>query len=218
MVEVNIKNVYNDLQKLINKSLSQAEFGQALGLSPIATNKRLQRNNEIKLSELLKLQKKYNCNLLGHYVKEFNTKTADAVEIKYYNDPKVYDAVKNPLITSIWLDRELVHDIWKKKEEHLCIIQMQGDTMEGGSQPFNNNDMLIIDTNENNPLKAGVYAYTTHNNLLIFVNGLKRKLDNTIDFYYWNENYSMQNYPIKTLQEQEFQIIGRVIMNLSNLM
>ncbi len=218
MIEIQINDVFNNLQSILKRTISQAEFGAAIGLSPVAINKRLQRNNEIRLSELLRLQKKYNCDLLNFYVKSFNAKTADAVEIKYYNAPAISKVVKNPLITSIWLDRELVHDVWKKNEEHLCIIQMQGDTMYGGEQPFNNNDMLVIDMDENNLIKSGIYAYTTHNNSLIFVSGIKQRPDNSIDLYYWNKNYNTVNYTREELTLQEFKIIGRVLINLSNLM
>ena len=43
-----------------------------------------------------------------------NPTTNKAVEIEYYENPILTDTIKNPAISNILLDKELIHNVWQK--------------------------------------------------------------------------------------------------------
>ena len=61
-----------------------------------------------------------------------------------------------------------------------------------------------------------VYAYTTRNDNFIFVNSIKQKIDGSVNFYSWNNNYKEVIYNLSDLEKINFKVIGRVIKNLSS--
>ena len=99
------------------------------------------------------------------------------VEIKYYNNTKNSSAVKSKQIANLYLDSNLVHNIWNKDERSLFILKMPGDSMDGGETPIRNNDMLIVDTSSRDISCSGIYAYTTNDENFIFVNGIMLNVD-----------------------------------------
>lgn len=212
------------IQENTNRSISQAEIANILGLSSVAINKRIARNSELKVSEAVKLIEYYGYNLFDLCIQNGNNmpkslhNNQDSVEIVYYENSHLDKTIKNPLITSLWLDRELVRDIWKKDETKLRTIKMPGDVMNGGERPIKNQDMLVIDLSSTDVLSSGIYAYTTNDDNLIFINGIKQKVDGSVKFYYWNKTYNEVVYKLEDLQKINFKVIGRVIMNMTALL
>lgn len=70
-----------DLQNLINKKVTQSEVAKVLNSTPVAINKRILRNSEIKLSELEILEKHYNVDLLNN-----TTGNANDIDGLYFPD------------------------------------------------------------------------------------------------------------------------------------
>lgn len=214
----------NRLREIREKlHLQQGEFAQQLEVVQQQLSKYERNKNKPSAEVFAKLIEKFNINinwLLTGEGKMFietndNLKHPDAVEIKYYDNKHILNTIKNPVISSIWLDRELVYEIWKRKEQDLRILQMTGDTMDGGYIPIKNQDMLIIDTTMTDIMLSGVYAYTTRNDHFVFVNGIKQKIDGSVKFHYWNKNYSEVIYNLVDLERLNFRVLGRVIKNLS---
>ncbi len=211
------------LQTHTKKIISQKEIAKVLGISAVALNKRITRQSELKVSEAAKLIAHYGCNILADYKNEddnvsvFSGYSENAIEICYYQNPLLKNTIKNSLIISLWLDRELVRNVWKRDEKELRLIKMPGDGMDGGVLPIRNNDLLIIDTNDNDILSSGIYAYTTNEDNLIFINGIKQKMDGSVKFYYFNQNYNETIYNKEDLENVDFKIIGRIIKNMSVL-
>ena len=199
------REVFEDL------NISQADAAEILNDSQVNVSRKINRGDEIKISELQKFQKHFGVNLFKKYFKKF----PDAIEIHYYKDDEIDELVKNPLVTSIWLDRQMVNDVWVKDENKLIKIAMVGDCMNGGARPIKNGDMLIIDTSETNILASGIYAYTTGNSD-IFIANIKRCMDQ-VEFSFFKEEYESILRTMQELEELNFTVIGRVIHNQSEL-
>lgn len=218
-----ITDALQSLNNHLKRIVPQTELAQVLGVSAIALNKRISRQSELKVSEVIRIIDHYGCNILNDYIQNkaaLNTPTTaypDAVEIKYYENQLVAGSIKNPKITSIWLDRELVHDVWNKDEKNLRILKMPGDCMNGGEFPVPDGDILIADISCRDLLSSGIYAYTTNNDSCIFINIIKLSVDGKITFSYFNKTYEDVVYNMDDLKKVEFKIVGRVIKNLSRL-
>lgn len=218
-----ITEALQTIQEHVNRPISQTEIAQILGTTSVAINKRITRSSELKVSEAIKLVNHYGYNLFNDFIQNDNLlpnspqNRQDSVEIVYYENPTLDKTIKNPLITSLWLDRELVRDIWKKDETNLRTIKMPGDVMNGGERPIKNRDMLIIDLSSTDILSSGIYAYTTNDDNFIFINGIKQKVDGSVKFYYWNKTYSEAVYKLDDLKKINFKVIGRVIKNMTAL-
>ncbi len=201
----------------------QGDFARQMGVHQQQLSKYERGENKPSAEFFTKLVEKFRINinwLLTGDGEMFMCKCAegkhpDAVEIKYFENPELLDTIKNPAITSIWLDRELVHDVWKRDEKNLRIMQMTGDIMDGGDTPIKNQAMLVIDTSITDIMLSGVYAYTTRDDNFIFINCIKQKIDGRVLFYYWNKNYDDVVYTHADLEKINFKVIGRVIKNLS---
>ena len=211
------------IQKHIKRAVSQTEIANILGLSPVAINKRIARESELKVSEAVKLAEHYKYNLFNKYIQNgkllsvLPETSSESVEITYYDNPALNKTIKNPLITRIWLDKELVRNVWKKDEKNLRTIKMPGDVMDGGELPIKNRDMLIIDLSSTDILSSGIYAYTTNDDNLVFINGIKQKIDGSVKFYYWNKVYGETIYTLEDLKKIKFKVVGRVIKNMTAL-
>lgn len=215
---ITILDVISIIEKRLERSVSQSEFAKVIGTSTPSLNARISKKGGLKLSEILAAENHYKCGLLFAIelmVFGKNANFPDAVEIIYYENPKLTNIIKNPDITSLWLDRELIYYKWKKSEQDLRIIQMPGDSMDGGASPISNKDILIIDISDKNPVASGIFAYTTQNDTLIFVNDIKQKADGSLKFNFWNERYKESVYTISDLKTMNFNVIGRVIKNMS---
>lgn len=46
-----------------------------------------------------------------------NSTPKEAIEIKYYESPNLTNTIKNPAISNIWLNKELIHNVWQKDEK-----------------------------------------------------------------------------------------------------
>ena len=211
-----------ELRKALN--IQQGEFAKNIGILQQQLSKYERGENKPSADFFIKLIEKTNVNLnwlltgKGNiFASDSDEKNApDAVEIIYYENPTLIETIKNPVITSIWLDRELIHDVWQKHEKNLRTLQMPGDTMDGGETPIKTKDMLIVDISDTNIQASGIFVYTTKNGSLIFVNGIKQSPDGTYRFYFRNTGYKEIHYTLEDLEKLGFKVIGRVVKNITS--
>lgn len=212
-------------QVRLELGMSQGDFANEINVVQQQLSKYERGENKPSADFLVKLIEKVNVNvnwlLTGKgtmfNVISANFNRADAVEIKYYENPTLIETIKNPDITSIWIDRELVHNIWRKSEDNLRIIQMPGDYMLGGHNYFSisNKDIVLIDMSSKNISLSGIYAYTTQNEKYIFIKAIQRLADGSIKFKSTNNNYQSVVMTPEQLDEIGFKVLGRAIKNLS---
>lgn len=205
----------NFLELVKASGLSQAEVAGVLKISQVSVSKRVNNpNSEVKEDEIRLLENAtgkqiyYNSNIVSNV-------GYDKVEIPYYNNSNLTTNIKTDDITSIWFDRELVENIWRKKVENLRIITMLGDKMNSGSYPLRKDDILIMDISDTDITKAGVYAFTTHNDTYMFINGVNRRFDGLHRFYFYNPNYPEKFLTDEQVKTADIKIIGRIIKNLT---
>ncbi len=204
---------------------SQGDFAREICVVQQQLSKYERGENKPSAEFLTKLVEKMNVNinwLLTGNGEMFNScksahNNAKVIEIKYYENPQLIETIKNPVIDSIWLDKELVNDIWRKEEKDLRILQMPGDYMQGGHNDFSiaNKDIVLIDMSSVNVSLSGVYAYTTQNEQFIFIKAIQRIADGSLKFNVLNENYKSAVYTPDELKKLDFKVLGRVIKNLS---
>jgi predicted transcriptional regulator len=209
-----INELIKILGKLSNETITQSSLANIWCLTEAAISKRVKANSDITVEELIRTCKHYDICVSD----VLDGKVKDSVEIKYYDNPKVRDIIVHSKLHNIWKDRELVHDIWGKNEKNLRVIKMLGDSMrtcDGDS--INPSDILIIDTSLTNPLISGIYAFTTRGQSNIFIAIIMQNDDGGITFSYKNKYYESYTRSKEELEENQFEIIGKVIHNESKL-
>lgn len=202
-----------NFKEFVNLSgLTQAEIARILNTSPVSISRRYNNaKSEPTYNEVIKVEKAIKRRIIGKDI----PLGADAVEIKYYYDEKLANLIKIPEITSVWLDRELVHNVWRKNENNLKCLAMPGDSMRGGNVPLLDGDILIIDTSMTDIRRSGIYAYTTHDDKFIGVNQIILKPDMQVKFDFWNEKRQSLIYSPEQFKELKFKPLGKAIRSLS---
>lgn len=206
-----LSDVVSAIEKELKTNITQSEIAKALNVTQMNICKRLNAKSDLKISELLVLQEYFNCKLYKYFL------LPDAVEVVYYNNEQYKHLIKSPKITSIWLDRELVYEVWEKSEKDLRCLSMPGASMDGGNNPIADGTQLIIDTQSTDILRSGVYAYITSAGL--FVNRIKTYANGQVEFIFDNKSFSNVRYSREELRKIEFTVIGRVIkvLNISDV-
>lgn len=211
-----VSEAFEIAKREIDPNITQVQFAKGMGSNPISCNQRIKSNSELKVSEAIKLFNSFNYDFINHCVinaEKYNN--IEKVEIKYYQNPNLITDIRTPLVTSIWFDRELVENVWKKDPKNLRIITMLGDKMDNGDYPLKNDDILVIDLGETDVTKSGIYAFTTHNENYIFINGVNRKYDGSYRFFFYNKLYPEKTFTPEETQKIDLKIVGRVVKNLS---
>lgn len=185
------------------KLFSLSDISQALGKS-----RTYAYGIELSDEQITTLENKFEVVLRD------NLNMTDSVPIEYFYHPNLGDIVKSPYLTNFSYDREILKK-WNVKKEDVRIVRMLGDTMDGGERPVQNEDVIIIDITSKNPMFSGVYAYTTDDYKSFFISGIRQLPDNSLEFYYHNSNFKSVTYTKEQLKEMDFQIIGRMIKNVT---
>ena len=138
----------------------------------------------------------------------------DRVEIGYWSE--LPEELKNPKISSVWFDREIIENDWKMSAEHLCIIPMIGDKMTHYWYPIRSGDILIVDLNQNKIMGNGVYFGTSRNNTRFWIREMQMLINNDLEV----KGYAPSGNTTKVLtneiiQEVDFKLIGKVVKNVS---
>lgn len=191
---------------------TQSYIAEILCYKTSKINNRAARNSKYSEKEIVILSKELGINIIEN---QASNTYADKVELKYYENPSLKVNIKNPLITSMWFDRELVENIWKKDPKNLCIIKMLGDKMNHGEYPLRPDDILIMDITETDPFISGTYVFTTNKDKYIFISRVSRLMDGSYKFMFLNPAYPDKVQTPEEAKELDLKIVGKVVKNLS---
>ena len=163
--------------------------------------------------QILKLENYFNVNLTDV---NFNNSIVggDRIEINYW--PELPDKFKNPKIHSVWFDREVIENQWHVNADRLCIIPMFGDALSEFWYKINGDDLLIIDTEQNQVFEPAVYFATSKGNTRYWVREIDILANENIEFHrYTSSGQITKKYTRDELKAVDFRVIGRVIKNVS---
>lgn len=194
----------------LNREVSRAELAEALEISRQHAHNIKDRT--LTEDQIEKIEKALNINLSPT---SNSSGSGDKIEIQYWGKGlPCEEKIKNPLINSMWFDREVINGGWQKDENNLNIIAMPGDKMDGGDIPFKNGDILVIDKTQTDISISGVYFYTTNNDEDIFVNNFRKRFDSTIVLGFTNSKYEDSIVTIDQLEAAGYKVVGRIIKNM----
>jgi len=196
------------------KKVSQAKIGEILGYKS-RQSVHANKNKTLSKEQIALIKKTLNISLSG--LKQLEYYEIHYLEIEGLQNQRI----KNNLVTTLWLDRELIEKDWRKSHENLRVTKMLGDKMNGGAHPLKNNDTLLVDISETDIINSGVYVYTTENEgeKLVFISGISIQANGDIKFYFTSpKTYQDKILSTKELEKVNFAIVGRVIKNLSELL
>ena len=194
----------------LNREVARAEIADALEITRQHANNIKDRT--LTEDQILKIEKALNINLSPT---SSNSGSSDKIEIQYWGKGfPCEEKIKNPLINSMWFDREVINGGWQKDENNLNIIAMPGDKMDGGDIPFKNGDILVIDRTQTDISISGIYFYTTNNDEDVFVNNFRKRFDGNIVLGFTNSKYEDSIVSLDQLEAAGYRVIGRVIKNI----
>ena len=153
-----------------------------------------------------------NCTKCLHCKKVYK-RESEPVEIFYCEG--ITDTWKHPNLTSFNFDKEMIK-IWNRNPANVRVVAMAGDKMDGGSYPYKNRDILLIDTSATDIEKTGAFLFTTRGGEGIYLCNLNQKLNGDVEFSYKNPEYNTEpltTYSLEKLKELDFKVIGRVFKN-----
>lgn len=211
-----VSEAFELIKKHKDGKITQAQFAKGMGSKPVTCNQRIKNKSELKVSEAINLFNAFGYDFINNLViNSQNHDNSQSVEIPYYTNSNLLTNIKTPLITSIWFDRELVENVWNKHPENLRIIPMPGDKMNNGEYPLCNEDILLMDISDTDVIKSGIFAFTTHDDKYIFVNGINRKFDGSYRFFFFNPLYPEKTLTQEEIKDINLKVIGRIVKNLS---
>ncbi len=215
-----MKETISKIQQHEKRSVTQVEIAQIIGTSNVSLNRRVNRkSSEWTSSELIKLVNHYGIYIIQDDLQNVNidnrNKKSEDFEIPYYTNPNLKTKLTVPDVTTVWQDRQMIENRWKRKPENLRVITMLGDKMDHGSYPLRIDDILLMDISDTDVTKSGIYAFTTHNDQYMFINGINRRYDNTYRFFFLNPNYPDKILTNEDVKKADIKIIGRIFKNMS---
>lgn len=212
---LNISAAMNIVGLKLGREVARKEIAEALGVERQTAIKN--KNRKLTPEEIKKIERFFNISLTSETTTYIDNPSQypGKKELKYWGEGlPCEEKIKNPLVTSIMWDREVINGVWQVNEDGLFIIAMPGDKMDGGTQPYRNGDALIIDTDSTDISISGVYFYTTNNNEDVFVNNIRKRFDGTIVLGFTNPKYEDSIVTQEELDAVGFNVVGRVIHNI----
>ena len=201
------------LQKLTNKIPTQADYMKILDLKQSTISERARRNSKFSPDEIIKLNAHFGVNLytIGTEKQQSNDKF---INIPYWE--LLPEHLKSLEVDYIPVQRKVIEIGWKLNPEALRIVPMVGDKMSKYWYQIGEDDLLIIDTNQNEILGNGVYFATSLNNTRFWVREMQNLINNDVQI----KGYALSGETVKTFTRQQladvdFNIIGKVIKNVS---
>ncbi len=190
--------------------LSKSDVARILGIVPSSITSRINGTDDIKLSELEKIEE-----YVGHKIYRIDgAQDTDQIKIPYLDIEGV--KVKHPFVKDyVKFDKKFAKNIWGKEPSNLRIMTMQGNNMNFGEYSIKNNDVLIIDISITKYSKPGIYVYTSARNSGLTVSGLQEKADGSLVMLNYNKEYVDEEYTPEQLKAMGFKVIGRMIKNMS---
>ena len=195
----------------LNREVARVELAEALNITRQYANNI--KDKPLTQEQIAMIEQALNVDLSP--AKSGNSSSSEKIELLYWGKGLPCEGkIKNPLVTSMWFDREVINGGWQKDEHNLNIIAMPGDKMDGGDIPFKNGDILIIDRTQTDISISGIYFYTTNNDEDVFVNNFRKRFDGTVVLGYTNSKYEDSIVTIDQLEAAGYKVVGRVIKNI----
>ena len=195
----------------LNREVARVELAEALNITRQYANNI--KDKPLTQEQIAMIEQALNVDLSP--AKSGNSSSSEKIELLYWGKGLPCEGkLKNPLVTSMWFDREVINGGWQKDEHNLNIVAMPGDKMDGGDIPFKNGDILIIDRTQTDISISGIYFYTTNNDEDVFVNNFRKRFDGTVVLGYTNSKYEDSIVTIDQLEAAGYKVVGRVIKNI----
>lgn len=209
--------VLDRLQNLINYKPSQAELCQIMDVKQSTMSNRASRNSDFTSDEIVKLNNYYHINLFTNEpVNDCDVKIAEnnIIKIPYWD--MLPERLKIPDFSCVMAERNVIKYHWYLDPESLCIVPMVGDKMTNYWYPIKNGDILIIDTLQNYIIGNGVYFATSRNNSRFWIREMQALINDDIQIKgFAPSGETIKVFTQEQLREVDFQVIGKVIKNVS---
>lgn len=194
----------------LNREVARIELAEALNITRQYANNI--KDKPLTQEQISMIEQALNVDLSPA---ASGSSSSEKIELQYWGKGLPCEGkIKNPLVTSMWFDREVINGGWQKDEHNLNIVAMPGDKMDGGDIPFKNGDILIIDRTQTDISISGIYFYTTNNDEDVFVNNFRKRFDGTVVLGYTNSKYEDSIVTIDQLEAAGYKVVGRVIKNI----
>ena len=202
----------NELQNLIQRKITYEEIAKILGKkSGNVVRNWSYRQRHLQEFEIQKLDEAY-CNKTPQ--NKTNNSDDKFINIPYWEH--LPEHLKSLEVDYIPVQRKVIEVGWKLNPEALRIVPMVGDKMTKYWYQIGEDDLLIIDTAQNEILGNGVYFATSQNNTRFWVREMQNLINNDVQI----KGYALSGETVKTFTRQQladvdFKVIGKVIKNVS---
>ena len=209
-----IDEYLQDLQKVTHKKPPTYEkVAQVLNLgSKQAVSNRIYRKQHLKDFEIGLLDAEFKNNQStqnGLLLFEDNL-----IKIPYWEH--LPEELRISDFTCVTAERGVIKNHWNLNPEALRIIPMVGDKLTNYWYRINDNDILIIDTAHNFIRGNGVYFATSRNNTRFWIREMQALINDDIQIKgYAPSGDTIKVFTQQQLVEVDFQVIGKVIKNVS---
>lgn len=195
----------------LNREVARIELADALNITRQYANSI--KDKPLTPEQITKIEETLKVNLSS--TTSSNSNPTGKIELHYWGKGlPCEEKLKNPLVSSMWFDREIINGGLQKDEHNLSIIAMPGDKMDGGNYPLKNGDILIIDRSQTDISISGVYFFTTENDKEVFVNNFRKTPFGDIVLGFSNPKYEDYEISKEKLKTAKINVVGRVIKNL----
>lgn len=214
---VEIMNIIELQEKLknLNIDLTASEICKIWGMDKGAFSRKKTAGTEIRLKHILKLEEALGIKLINYDNYNQQNINNEIIKIPYFD--WLPEEMKNPKYSYVAAQKISIVD-WGNGVDNLRIVAMNGDKMELFWYRIRNKDVLLVDVNETkvNNNGSGVYFATSRGNTQFWIREMTETIDGGIEFKaYAPSGVTVRAYTKQQLVEADFQVIGRVIKNVS---
>ena len=196
---------------LKQEKVTQEQMGMALGVTK--QNISQTKNKVLSQEQIDKIENYFNVSLTG--VNSVKYGENEIIKIPYID--WLPEEMRNPKYSYVSAQRMSLDD-WSADVNSLRIVAMNGDKMEFFWYRIRNKDVLLVDTSERkvNNNGSGVYFATSRGNSKFWIREMTETIDDGIEFKaYAPSGLTTRVLTRQQLEDADFQIIGRVIKNVS---
>ena len=207
VLQMKLKDFRNSL------GLNQTEFAASLGVSQAAIANIENGNREVSKTILYKIKQNHNVDLMSYGEEEETAKTennSNVIPIPFYSSKAAAGAGEvlpdYPEKDVIYFDERWLKNIRGVNPNNISFIQAKGDSMDGGSYPIKDGDLLMVDESYKEPIHNQTFVVNLGDNEIV-VKKISRSWEGEITLESNNPAY-----PSLIPSEEAF-IIGRVVWN-----
>ena len=202
--------------------IQQGEFAEKLNVVQQQLSKYERGENKPSAEFLTVLNEKVNVNInwlltgKGEMFINDNYTNNDnkSVEIKPLN----YNFIESgENISGIFIDKNLINNIWHKDEKNLAVFKMPCDSPDSvyNDLVLKAGDIVVTDISCTKPEFPGIYAFFTKNIPGIRINMIQPLIDGSLRFSSPDKYSADLTYEKTQLERIGFKIVGKIIKNLS---